>query len=43
VNDPKLLHFTYRRFIENEIRQRFGFAGTAIKLIFKHREDQDRG
>jgi GTP-binding protein len=43
VNDPKLLHFTYRRFIENEIRQRFGFQGTAIKLIFKHREDQDRG
>ena len=43
VNDPKLLHFTYRRFIENEIRQRFGFEGTAIKLIFKHREDQDRG
>jgi GTP-binding protein len=43
VNDPKLLHFTYRRFIENEIRQRFGFQGTAIQLIFKHREDQDRG
>ena len=43
VNDPKLLHFTYRRFIENEIRQRFGFQGTAIKLIFKRREDQDRG
>src|SRR6266536_1087924 len=34
VNDPKLLHFTYERYLENQIRQTFGFQGTAIRLVF---------
>lgn len=32
-NDPKLMHFTYQRFIENQLRQAFDFEGTPIRLI----------
>jgi GTP-binding protein len=37
VNDPSLLHFSYRRYLENFIRKAFGFQGTALKLIFRGR------
>lgn len=33
VNDPELLHFSYERFLENRIRDTFGFKGTPIKII----------
>lgn len=36
-NDPKLGHFTYMRFIENQIRETFPFKGTPIKLVLKQR------
>lgn len=36
-NDPKLGHFTYMRFIENQIRETFPFKGTPIKLVLKRR------
>ncbi|MBI2864770.1 MAG: ribosome biogenesis GTPase Der [Chloroflexi bacterium] len=39
VNDPKLLHFSYQRYLENKLREAFGFEGTPIKLIFKPREE----
>jgi GTP-binding protein len=39
VNDPKLLHFTYRRYLENRIRQEFGFIGTPIRLSFRGKND----
>jgi GTP-binding protein len=35
VNDPKLLHFSYRRYLENQIRDRFGFDRTHLRLIFR--------
>ena len=35
VNDPKLAHFTYLRFIENQIRKEFPFTGTPIRLVLK--------
>ena len=35
INDPELVHFSYRRFLENQLRAQFGFHGTAIKLIFR--------
>lgn len=38
VNDPKLLHFSYQRYLENKLREAFGFDGTPIKLILKPRE-----
>ncbi|MDP2918847.1 MAG: ribosome biogenesis GTPase Der [Dehalococcoidia bacterium] len=34
VNDAKLMHFSYRRYLENQLRQAFGFAGTPIRLEF---------
>jgi GTP-binding protein len=37
VNDPALVHFSYRRYLENKIRQAFGFPGTPIRLVFKPR------
>lgn len=36
VNKPDLIHFSYRRFLENEIRRKYGFYGTAIRLEFRH-------
>ena len=41
VNEPKLLHFSYSRYLENQIRERFGFEGTAIRLIFKPRGERE--
>ncbi len=37
VNDAKLIHFSYRRYLENKLRQAYSFAGTPIRLIFKSR------
>jgi GTP-binding protein len=37
VNDPELFHFSYRRYIENRLREAFGFAGTPIRLRFRAR------
>jgi GTP-binding protein len=37
VNDAKLLHFSYQRYLENKLRQSFGFAGTPLRLVFKTR------
>jgi GTP-binding protein len=42
VNDVELVHFTYRRYIENQLRQRYGFEGTAIKLRFRQGDDEGR-
>lgn len=38
VNDPELVHFTYKRFLENNIRDAFGFIGTPIKIYARKRE-----
>jgi GTP-binding protein len=38
VNDPELMHFSYKRFLENRIRDAFGFEGTPIKLIARPRK-----
>jgi len=38
VNDHKLVHFTYRRYLENRIRETHSFLGTPIRLVFKNRE-----
>ena len=39
ANDASLLHFSYRRYLENMLRRRFGFEGTAIKLEFRSRSE----
>ncbi len=37
VNDPKLVHFSYRRYLENRIRDHYGFLGTPLRLSFRRR------
>jgi GTP-binding protein len=37
VNDPRLVHFSYKRFLENQIRKRYGFLGTPLRLSFRRR------
>jgi len=37
VNDARLMHFSYQRYLENKLRQSFGFAGTPCRLVFKTR------
>lgn len=39
VNDPRLVHFSYRRYLENKLRQAFGFSGTPVRLVFKARRE----
>lgn len=38
VNEPELLHFSYRRFLENTIRNAFGFSATPIKIVARKRQ-----
>ncbi|MBH9967773.1 ribosome biogenesis GTPase Der [Rossellomorea oryzaecorticis] len=38
VNDPELMHFSYERFLENRIRDAFGFEGTPIRIIARARK-----
>ena len=38
VNDPKLAHFSYIRYLENRLREAYPFLGTPIRLVFKSRE-----
>jgi GTP-binding protein len=37
VNDPQAVHFSYERYLENRLREAFGFKGTAIRLFFRPR------
>jgi len=37
VNDARLIHFSYQRYLENKLRQTFGFEGTPLRLVFKTR------
>ena len=39
VNDKELMHFSYTRYIENQIRNAFGFRGTPLKFIIRERKD----
>ncbi len=40
VNDKKLTHFSYTRYIENKIRESFGFRGTSIRFINRERKEK---
>ena len=37
VNDPELLHFSYKRFLENSLREAFGFQGTTLRILARER------
>ena len=41
VNDKELMHFSYTRYIENQIRETFGFVGTPLKFIIRERKEND--
>ncbi len=38
ANEPELIHFSYRRYLENRLREAFSFKGTPLKIIFRKRE-----
>lgn len=40
VNDRELAHFSYKRYIENQIRESFGFKGTPIKMLVRERKEK---
>lgn len=39
VNDPELMHFSYRRYLENNIRRAFGFIGTPIRVLARKKSE----
>jgi GTP-binding protein len=41
VNDKALMHFSYTRYIENKIREAFGFAGTSLKFFIRERKEKE--
>ncbi len=41
VNDPELMHFSYLRFLENRLRESFGFEGTPLRLIVRGRKEDE--
>ena len=40
INDKELTHFSYTRYIENQIRETFGFRGTPLRFIYRERKDK---
>lgn len=40
VNDPELMHFSYRRYLENQMRQHFGFEGTPIRIVVRQKNEE---
>lgn len=42
VNSKELMHFSYLRYLENRIREAFGFAGTPLKFLVRERKDQEK-
>ena len=42
VNDKELMHFSYTRYLENRIRDAFGFRGTALKFIIRERKGKEQ-
>lgn len=41
VNDKELMHFSYTRYLENKIRDTFGFRGTSLKFLIRERKDKE--
>ncbi|MBS6955530.1 MAG: ribosome biogenesis GTPase Der [Enterocloster asparagiformis] len=42
VNDKELMHFSYVRYLENQIRNAFGFRGTSLKFVIRERKEKDQ-
>ncbi len=41
INSRDLMHFSYSRYLENKIRESFGFSGTSIKFVFREKGEKD--
>jgi len=41
VNDSRLVHFGYKRYLENQLREHYAFAGTPLRLVFRSRRGRD--
>ncbi|MBR0598849.1 ribosome biogenesis GTPase Der [Sinanaerobacter chloroacetimidivorans] len=41
INDRELMHFSYARYLENKIREGFGFEGTSIKFVFREKGEEN--
>jgi GTP-binding protein len=41
VNDAKMVHFAYQRFLENQIRQQYPFEGSPLRMIFRDHTEQE--
>ena len=42
VNNKELMHFSYTRYIENKIREAFGFRGTSLKFLIRERSEKEK-
>ena len=42
VNEPEIMHFSYERFLENKIRENFGFEGTPIRIVVRKRSEDEK-
>jgi len=40
VNDPELMHFSYKRYLENQLRKSFGFEGSPIHLVIRQKDEE---
>ncbi|HEY8875498.1 MAG TPA: ribosome biogenesis GTPase Der [Desulfosporosinus sp.] len=40
VNDPELMHFSYKRYLENQMRKHFGFEGTPIRIVIRQKDEE---
>lgn len=41
VNEPEIMHFSYLRFLENKLRESFGFEGTPLRLVVRGRKEEE--
>ena len=41
VNDEKLMHFAYQRYLENQFRKSFGFEGTPLRFILREKKQKE--
>ena len=39
-NDARLFHFSYQRYLENQIREVFGLTGTPVRMVIRERSDK---
>ena len=42
VNDEKLMHFSYERYLENHLRKAFGFEGTPLRFILREKDKKEQ-